>query len=389
MEVEAKLLMNLPVEMIDEILSFLTYDQIAKLRPVSRKLNSICSNKLNLGFCLLEQFHNRCLRQVKSKLPRRESERKHHPLSRHSDILMSVETRLSMLAMTFSKYIEAQQCCFIPGKVLDEGFRVLRLVSNSSTPHGVEPQYPTLPRPHDFLQEFRDVSSMAMEHFEDKILPPIRDKMKIENSHQLSLRNGLGRTIMAECRKVGQFFRYNIAASSTIKLIVDPSGTNGNTNQKCNCPSQTNQTIGVSKGTYLHKMFQHHKTKINRNKKSVSSNRKQIIRLSKQNTDLKRCLVQQQGFIKQLRRELRETRSTVNMLSKDLSRANIDQSVRAVVDNIADTKCSNLSVVATASVSIPGEPEVSTRQQGTKRKYECLEDDGNESENTETKLSWL
>jgi F-box protein 28 len=79
--------------------------------------NVICSDKLNKGFIHVNQFHGRCLKAVKTKLPRRESERRHHPLARHSDILMAVETRLSMLSMTFSKYVEAQQCCFIPGKV--------------------------------------------------------------------------------------------------------------------------------------------------------------------------------------------------------------------------------------------------------------------------------
>lgn len=72
---------------------------------------------LNRGFIIAEKFHNKSLKAVKAKLPRRESERKNHPLSRQCDILVAVETRLSMLSMTFSKYIEANQCCFIPGKV--------------------------------------------------------------------------------------------------------------------------------------------------------------------------------------------------------------------------------------------------------------------------------
>lgn len=42
---------------------------------------------------------------------------RNHPLSKHSDILTCIETRMSMLSMTYTKYIEVNLCCFIPGKV--------------------------------------------------------------------------------------------------------------------------------------------------------------------------------------------------------------------------------------------------------------------------------
>lgn len=50
-------------------------------------------------------------------------------------------------------------CCFIPGRVLDEIFRILRLISKTTKPL----------RPHEVLQELRDISSMAIEHFDEKI----------------------------------------------------------------------------------------------------------------------------------------------------------------------------------------------------------------------------
>lgn len=67
----------------------------------------------------MEKYHAQCLRAVKSKLPRRESERRSHPLARHCDILTAIETRISMLSMTFIKYVDLNVCCFIPGKVID------------------------------------------------------------------------------------------------------------------------------------------------------------------------------------------------------------------------------------------------------------------------------
>lgn len=57
-------------------------------------------------------------------------------------------------------------------QVLDEMFRVLRIVKSSECP----------PRPHEILQELRDISSMAMEHFDDKIAPQLKQKMSPGNS---------------------------------------------------------------------------------------------------------------------------------------------------------------------------------------------------------------
>lgn len=53
---------------------------------------------------------------------RRESERRNHSLARHADILAAVETRLSLLNMTFMKYVDSNLCCFIPGKVTSAAY---------------------------------------------------------------------------------------------------------------------------------------------------------------------------------------------------------------------------------------------------------------------------
>lgn len=66
---------------------------------------------------MTEKYHAQCLKAVKSQLPRRESERRNHSLARHCDVLTAIETRISMLSMTFTKYIDLNLCCFIPGKV--------------------------------------------------------------------------------------------------------------------------------------------------------------------------------------------------------------------------------------------------------------------------------
>uniref|UniRef100_A0A1I8GFW9 F-box domain-containing protein n=1 Tax=Macrostomum lignano TaxID=282301 RepID=A0A1I8GFW9_9PLAT len=157
-------LFELPDLVLDKIFSYLSYATISQLRPVSRQANQLCERRLNRGFYKLERTLQDSQRFVKAKLPRRESERKQHPFSRHSEILSAVDTRVSLLGMTYVKHMQFGRCCFIPGRVLDELFRILRTVRAT-----VEP-----PRAHELLHELRDLSSMAMEHFEEQIEPLVK-----------------------------------------------------------------------------------------------------------------------------------------------------------------------------------------------------------------------
>ncbi|XP_019870813.1 F-box only protein 28 [Aethina tumida] len=161
-------ILYMPEIALEKIFSFLSYDEIAKNRVVCRKFNEIGSKMLSRGFIQLERKHSTIHKRIKSLLPRRESERRAHPLSRHCEILQAIETRISMLNMTYSKYIEKNLLCFIPGKVLDEIRNVLKLVETDATP----------PRTHQLLEELRDLSSMAMEHFDEHILPRVKEEME-------------------------------------------------------------------------------------------------------------------------------------------------------------------------------------------------------------------
>lgn len=163
----ARSLIDLPDLVLEKIFSYLTYDNIAQNRVVCTKFNILGGKLLNKGYYMADRFHGKTLKAIKAKLPRRESERRIHPLARQCDILIAIETRLSMLSMTFTKWIDANLCCFIPGKVIDEIMRVLRCVANNPCP----------PRAHEILQELRDISSMAMEHFDEKILPSLKISM--------------------------------------------------------------------------------------------------------------------------------------------------------------------------------------------------------------------
>lgn len=97
-------------------LFFLKVNQ-SSIFQVCQIFNKCCEQLLNSGFSKIDKLHAQIQKQVKSQLPRRESERRNHPLARHVDILSAIETRLSLLGMTYMRYIDMGLCCFIPGKV--------------------------------------------------------------------------------------------------------------------------------------------------------------------------------------------------------------------------------------------------------------------------------
>lgn len=58
-------------------------------------------------------------------------------------------------------------CVAICVQVIDEIYRVLRYVNSTRSPQ----------RAHEVLQELRDISSMAMEYFDEKIVPILKKKL--------------------------------------------------------------------------------------------------------------------------------------------------------------------------------------------------------------------
>lgn len=88
---------QLPETVIEIIMSYLPFDDIAKNRivrmfivflvvfipnnffhKVCKKFNEINMNLLNHGFYTLLNCHARALKKIKAQLPRRESERRNH-----------------------------------------------------------------------------------------------------------------------------------------------------------------------------------------------------------------------------------------------------------------------------------------------------------------------
>lgn len=163
-------ILNLPEVALEKILSYLSYDELANKRLVCSTFNKVCGGLLTKGFIHLEKKHASIYRIVKGLLPRRPSERRTHlVVSRYSEILQGMETRIRMLSVTYMRYVEQHFVYFIPGKVLDEIQRLLNLIEQKFNPPN---------NSNTLLEELRDLSSMAMEHFDEHILPIIQRQEK-------------------------------------------------------------------------------------------------------------------------------------------------------------------------------------------------------------------
>merc|ERR1712117_497406 len=170
-------ILDLPEEVVRHLLSYLSYDQVARMRAVCKSMDAMCGSHLNRGFLNAEKYHTQLTEKIQSRLPRRESERLNHPLFRHWVVLLQIWDHIYILQLTFTKYIDAEACCFIPGKVIDELFKVLRKVSATDA---------EIPLSYAVDQEFRDISSMAMEYFDEKIVPTLSTQTSSNETPLLS-----------------------------------------------------------------------------------------------------------------------------------------------------------------------------------------------------------
>jgi len=156
-------LIDLPNEILDKILRYLSFETLAKRRTVCRRLNAISSNILNSEFHVLRNYTQQRFQAIKAQMPRRESLRRKHPLARESDIIETLHMRLTLLQMTFGKHIERKHCCFFAGEILDEVHRILKYIKTTST----------LSRAYKVTDELFDLSTMAMEYFKEHIEPTL------------------------------------------------------------------------------------------------------------------------------------------------------------------------------------------------------------------------
>ncbi|CAL1276023.1 unnamed protein product [Larinioides sclopetarius] len=154
---------NFPYEVLQRILRYFSFGEIAKLRLVSKLFNRICGDILNSEFYRLKTAVQIRYTYVKSQMPRRESSRRKHILSRENDIVETLHMRLALLNLTVGKHVERNHCCFFAGEVLDEVNRLLNYMKKTLC----------LNRPFKVTDELFDLSTMAVEYFKEHIEPTL------------------------------------------------------------------------------------------------------------------------------------------------------------------------------------------------------------------------
>ncbi|XP_033210411.1 F-box only protein 28 isoform X2 [Belonocnema kinseyi] len=156
-------LLDMPIEILEKICSYVNYNTVASLRPVCHQLDRVCGSILNSTFQRLQAQMLSRFQAIKAQMPRRESARRNHPLACESDIIETLHMRLTLLQMSFGKHIERKHCCFFPGEILDEVYRILHYIKVT----------PKLARPYKVTDELFDLSTMAMEYFKERIEPTL------------------------------------------------------------------------------------------------------------------------------------------------------------------------------------------------------------------------
>lgn len=159
--VQSVYFMDLPQEIIEKIFSYLPFKKVCQLRLVCHNIDYICGQILNSTFLRLQNQMLARFQDIKAKMPRRESARRSHHLACESDIVETLHMRLTLLQMSFGKHIERKHCCFFPGEILDEVYRILHYIKVTSK----------LDLPYKVTDELFDLSTMAMEYFKETIEP--------------------------------------------------------------------------------------------------------------------------------------------------------------------------------------------------------------------------
>ncbi|XP_054257073.1 F-box only protein 28-like [Macrosteles quadrilineatus] len=155
--------LDLPSDCMEKIFGYLGYKQVSQLRLVCKQMDRVCSAILNSTFQKLQTQMLHRFQDIKSKMPRRESARRNHPLACESDIIETLHMRLTLLQMSFGKHIERKHVCFFAGEILDEVNRILHYIKVT----------PKLARPYKVTDELFDLSTMAMEYFKERIEPTL------------------------------------------------------------------------------------------------------------------------------------------------------------------------------------------------------------------------
>ncbi|XP_055311527.1 uncharacterized protein LOC129574118 [Sitodiplosis mosellana] len=229
-------LTDMPVEIFERIFQYTGYKEVSNMRLVSTQTNQICKTILNSTFTKLQTQLMKRFQNIKKIMPRRESARRSHPLSYECDIIETCCMRLSLLQMTFGRYIEHKHICFFPGAFLDEVYNVLNYIRTT----------PNLGRPYKITEELIDLSTMAMEFFKDHLEPSMPQFGLLSKSF-------FGKTSTATRAPSKNCYLFNTASTSTSTSSSSSAAANSvsistRSSQSSSMPSPPQSNMVLRKG---------------------------------------------------------------------------------------------------------------------------------------------
>ena len=160
-------LLDLPEDILLNILSFISYHEVALLRVVSRRFAAVCEVQLNRGFREILAVSDKLQKDFDSKLPRRKSKRDEHPLANHEFAASDTKSEADKLRLALEDFVEKGKICYFAGKLTDEAVRILRLIKL---------EQPLADHPFEITMELTDLRVMAQEYFERELEPRLQRK---------------------------------------------------------------------------------------------------------------------------------------------------------------------------------------------------------------------
>ena len=214
------LISDLPDDVIFTILGYLSYDNVAQIRIVNSFFNQICKQHLNRGFKKVKEVHKKLVNNLNSMLPRRTSARRDHPYWQHWYILrlignFTLNGGLNTVSKTLGQYIDANLCCFIPGKIIDEIYNIFNILRNQEIPNRFE-----------VLRELRDMSSLAKGHFAAEIMPRMKKRLQNhQNEESLERKQNkrietLERTVAAQAKMLKEINKKLLESEQKIATLI-------------------------------------------------------------------------------------------------------------------------------------------------------------------------
>ena len=158
-------LLDLPGEILWTILNYFSYHEVAQLRAVSRRFNTLCQRKLNAGFIRAARASIHAFNFFDSKLPKRPSERSHHRYAGHDIIARRIKSRTHLKPYVRASDVRQGKICYFAGKLTDEALLLVQLIRSKKR----------LPDSAQWLTvELMDLGKMAGDHFKKVIQPLLR-----------------------------------------------------------------------------------------------------------------------------------------------------------------------------------------------------------------------